>query len=84
MADSRDVTVNFHHEHCIVPTICPWVSEDGLKQANGHGNCVALVSEKIGEGAPTPIFFEGSGKKSCSLYRGISYIKVRYIEIPLH
>ena len=23
-----DLTVNFHHEHCIVPTICPWVSED--------------------------------------------------------
>ena len=36
-ADSRDDTmfdlaVNFHHEHCIVPTICPWVSEDGLIQ----------------------------------------------------
>ena len=26
-----DLTVNFHHEHCI-PTICPRVSEDGLIQ----------------------------------------------------
>ena len=24
-----DLTVNFHHGHCIVPTNCPWVSEDG-------------------------------------------------------
>ena len=23
-------TVNFHHEHFIDPTNCPWVSEDGL------------------------------------------------------
>ena len=23
-------TVNFHHEHCIVPTDCPWVSEDDV------------------------------------------------------
>ena len=21
-------TIHFHHKHCIVPTICPWVSED--------------------------------------------------------
>ena len=34
-----DLTVNFHHEHCIVPTICPWVSEDGLPPA------LALLSE---------------------------------------
>ena len=25
-----DLTVNFHHEHFIDPTNCPWVSEDGL------------------------------------------------------
>ena len=24
-----DLTVNFHHEHFIDPTNCPWVSEDG-------------------------------------------------------
>ena len=24
-----DLTVNFHHEHSIVPANCPWVSEDG-------------------------------------------------------
>ena len=24
-----DLTVNFHHEHFIAPTNCPWVSEDG-------------------------------------------------------
>ena len=24
-----DLTVNFHHEHFINPTNCPWVSEDG-------------------------------------------------------
>ena len=29
---SLDLKVNFHHEHCIVPTICPWVSEDGSPQ----------------------------------------------------
>ena len=23
-----DLTVTFHHEHSIVPTSCPWVSED--------------------------------------------------------
>ena len=23
------LTVNFHHEHLIDPTNCPWVSEDG-------------------------------------------------------
>ena len=23
-----DLTVNFHHKHSIVPTNCPWVSED--------------------------------------------------------
>ena len=23
-----DLTVNFHHKHYIVPTNCPWVSED--------------------------------------------------------
>ena len=23
-----DLTVNFHHEHFIDPTNCPWVSED--------------------------------------------------------
>ena len=27
--DNRDdLTVNFHHEHSILPTNCPWVSED--------------------------------------------------------
>ena len=25
-----DLTVNFHHEHFIDPTNCPWVSEDAL------------------------------------------------------
>ena len=34
-----DLTVNFHHEHCIVPTICPWGSKDGLPPA------LALLSE---------------------------------------
>ena len=24
-----DLKVNFHHEHFIDPTNCPWVSEDG-------------------------------------------------------
>ena len=28
---SLDLTVNFHHEHCIVPTDCSWVSEDALR-----------------------------------------------------
>ena len=55
-----------------------------LKQANRHGNCVAQPSEKIVQGAPSAIFFEGSGKKCRSLYRGLRYIKVRYIEVPLH
>ena len=27
---SLDHAVNFHHEHCIVPTNCPWVSENGF------------------------------------------------------
>ena len=26
-----DLTVNFHHKHCIVPTKCPWVSEDEIE-----------------------------------------------------
>ena len=26
-----DLTVNFHHEHFIDPTDCPWVSEDGVE-----------------------------------------------------
>ena len=26
---SLDFTINFHHEHSIVPTSCRWVSEDG-------------------------------------------------------
>ena len=43
-----------------------------------------VLSEKIGEGAPSPIFFEESGKKCHSLYRGLRYTKVRYIEVPLH
>ena len=25
-----DLTINFHHEHFIDPTNCPWVSEDDL------------------------------------------------------
>ena len=25
-----ETTVNFHHEHSIVPTNCPWVSEDAM------------------------------------------------------
>ena len=25
-----DLTVNFHHEHFIDPTNCPWVSEDAI------------------------------------------------------
>ena len=29
------VMVNFHHEHSIVPTSCPWVSEDGLSPIMG-------------------------------------------------
>ena len=31
-----DLTVNFHHEHPIVPANCPWVSEDaaGLERWN--------------------------------------------------
>ena len=31
---SLDLTVNIHHEHCIVPTICPWVSEDACRNAD--------------------------------------------------
>ena len=30
-----DLTVNFHHEHFIDPTNCPWVSEDGWVAALG-------------------------------------------------
>ena len=30
------LTVNFHHEHCIVPTICPWVSEDAENEEPFH------------------------------------------------
>ena len=28
-----DFIVNFHHEHSIVPSSCPWVSEDVLGSA---------------------------------------------------
>ena len=31
-------SVNFHHEHCIVPTICPWVSEDAHEVIWNAGN----------------------------------------------
>ena len=31
---SLDLTVNFHHEHCIVPTDCPWVSEDACSDSH--------------------------------------------------
>ena len=36
-----DLTVNFHHEHFIDPTNCPWVSEDGdrLKPKKGYLFC---------------------------------------------
>ena len=30
-----DLTVNFHHEHFIDPTNCPWVSEDAIVDLNG-------------------------------------------------
>ena len=26
------LVVNFHHEHYVVPTSCPWVSDDGLEE----------------------------------------------------
>ena len=29
-AASRDLIVNFHQEHSIIPTSCPWLSEDSL------------------------------------------------------
>ena len=31
-----DLTVNVHHEHCIVPTNYPWVSEDDQKKVRAQ------------------------------------------------
>ena len=46
---SLDLTVNFHHEHCIVPTECPWVSEDD-KAVNKQlkANFTQAVSAELG------------------------------------
>ena len=52
-----DLTVNFHHKHSIVPTNCPWVSEDGLgvvcvkgfqteKRRRGGGGVVCKKAEE--------------------------------------
>ena len=40
-----DLTENFHHEHFIDPTNCPWVSEDGI-------NGVLLYKEYFREKRP--------------------------------
>ena len=39
LAPRLDLTVSFHHEHFIVPTSCPWVSEDEPRE--GLAACIA-------------------------------------------
>ena len=42
----RDLTVNFHHEHFIDPTNCPWVSEDGnwvILIFSGQKPCIKIT-----------------------------------------
>jgi len=41
-----DHTVNFHHEHSIVPTNCPWVSEDGSYSKNVDYLSIDLMTTK--------------------------------------
>ena len=38
-----DLTVNFHHEHFIDPTNCPWVSEDVYRFINSEVNDVVCL-----------------------------------------
>ena len=38
-----DLTVNFHHEHFIDPTNCPWVSEDDFSDTRSLINDDTLV-----------------------------------------
>ena len=40
-----DLTVNFHHEHFIDPTNCPWVSEDG--QYDEHISQVQIAQNEL-------------------------------------
>ena len=54
LAPRLDLTVSFHHEHFIVPTSCPWVSED--EPSEGLAACIAktlgaIHSTKIPTGA---------------------------------
>ena len=63
-----DLTVNFHHEHSIVPTNCPWVSEDGSYSKNVDYLSIDLMTTSW------MLCFQGTilGSISAALSRSVS------------
>ena len=54
---SLDLTINFHHKHSIVPTSCPWVSEDGSER-----NRDEAIKEKTVSAKPAAPYLRPVGK----------------------
>ena len=70
---SLDLTVNFDHEHSIVPTGCPWVSEDGSER-----NRDEAIKEKTVSAKPATPYLRPVGK----MKKLPSNVNFRYLYPP--
>ena len=71
---SLDLTVNFHHEHCIVLTICPWVSEDVIMRVTEFNYLGVIFDEHLNLNEHVKAIVSEAGRRVCLLGRVRRYI----------